>query len=83
MNYCEADAQAALDKSLALARTICSNGPLGIRAVKQLIAVQADVSLEAAMAESLKRRLPLNDTADFKAGVAAFKHRGKPEFTGY
>jgi enoyl-CoA hydratase/carnithine racemase len=82
VNYSEATPAEAMAKAVSIAQAICANAPLGVRAAKALITDQQNLTLNNAMGTSLERRLPLNQTEDFKAGVEAFKQRAKPHFKG-
>jgi enoyl-CoA hydratase / 3-hydroxyacyl-CoA dehydrogenase len=72
----------ARDDVQALAETIASRAPLGVRWVKRVIDRGLDAPLEAALhleAESAGRTF---STADRTEGMRAFLERRKPEFRG-
>ena len=76
-------APADLDREvLALAGQICDAAPLAVRAVKRVLAAQADLPLAEALAYAETQRRPLDATSDYTEGLAAFAERRKPRFTG-
>jgi len=75
-------AASARDEAAALARTIASRAPLGVRWAKRVIDDGAETSLEAALrleGESAGRTF---STADRTEGMRAFLERRRPEFRG-
>jgi len=75
-------AASARDEVQALAETVASRAPLGVRSVKQVIDRGTDASLSSALhfeAESAGRAF---GTADRTEGMRAFLERRKPTFQG-
>lgn len=75
-------AEQLMDAARAMASAICDNGPLAVRAAKQIMTA----SRHSGMEEALKMELQMGDyllnTRDFEAGVQAFHTRSKPVFQG-
>jgi enoyl-CoA hydratase/carnithine racemase len=72
----------ALERALALARTIAALPPLAARKIKEVVAHGADLPLEAAL--TLERQVfqLLFDTEDQTEGMAAFIEKRPPTFRG-
>lgn len=54
----------ALDRALALARTVASMPPLAVQAIKEVVQLVQDVPLETALALERKALIQLFDTQD-------------------
>jgi len=72
----------ALDRALALARTIAGMPPLAVRAIKEVMQLGADAPLDTALALERKAFVALFDTQDQKEGMRAFLEKRPPVFTG-
>lgn len=74
---------AALEAEVtALAVKIRDAAPLAVRAVKQVLTHTPDLPLATAFAYSEALRRPLDATADYVEGLAAFAERRAPRFRG-
>lgn len=71
-----------IDRALELARTICENAPIGIRAMKEAARAFVDAAEQAAIAEIPRIRQQVFDSEDFREGLQSFVERRKAEFTG-
>ncbi len=65
-----------------LAGEIASNGPLAIRAVREIFRLQCDGATAGAQAETDRRLPEILASVDLREGLAAFAQRRPPEFTG-
>jgi len=72
----------ALERALALARTIASMPPLAVRAIKEVVLAGQNLPLDGALALERKAFLLLFDTQDQKEGMRAFLEKRKPVFRG-
>ncbi|MDC7785316.1 enoyl-CoA hydratase-related protein [Rhodoplanes sp. TEM] len=72
----------ALDRALALARTVTTMPPLAVRAVKEVVGLGQDVPLETALALERKAFVMLFDSADQTEGMTAFLEKRKPVYQG-
>ena len=75
-------AEELMEAAQALARDIAANAPLGVREAKRMFDEIEHLALADALEHSRGPRMALNDTNDFKEGVAAFAEKRKPVFTG-
>lgn len=73
---------AALDRAVALAKTIVQMPPLAVRAIKEVVQLGADASLEAGLALERKAFIQLFDSEDQKEGMRAFLEKRQPKFAG-
>jgi enoyl-CoA hydratase/carnithine racemase len=71
-----------LDRALGIARQIAANAPLAVRAVKAALHESAGLPLDQANEIVGGYRRPLDATADYQEGLAAFAENRPPRFTG-
>jgi len=70
---------AELDGAVStLAGEIAAAAPLAVRAVKRALALAGDLPLAEALAVIERLRRPLDDTADYSEGLAAFAEGHPP-----
>ncbi len=68
--------------ALDYARRLCDNGPLAVRAIKELAVRSQYMHLQDGLRmESMSQRL-LKETEDAREGVRAFAEKRKPQFKG-
>ncbi|MEE2030607.1 crotonase/enoyl-CoA hydratase family protein [Rhodococcus chondri] len=72
----------ALDEALQLARTIAKNGPLALRATKEIIAQARDWSNVEEFDRMREIYEPVRSSADAKEGALAFKEKRAPVWQG-
>ncbi|MGV9733330.1 crotonase/enoyl-CoA hydratase family protein [Rhodococcus aetherivorans] len=72
----------ALTEAIALAKTIAKNGPLALRATKQIIAQARDWSNEEEFERMREIYEPVRSSADAKEGALAFKEKRAPVWQG-
>jgi len=73
---------ALLTAAQALAAAIAANAPLAVRAVKRALAESAGLPEAEAHAVVGRHRQPLDATADYAEGLAAWAERRPPAFRG-
>ncbi len=72
----------AVDAALELAATLAKNGPLGLRAAKQILQEQWDWSTEEMWAKQGEIAGPVMASEDAKEGAGAFKEKREPVWRG-
>jgi enoyl-CoA hydratase len=72
----------AVDAALELAATLAKNGPLGLRAAKQILQEQWDWSTEEMWAKQGEIAGPVMASEDAKEGASAFKEKREPQWKG-
>lgn len=72
----------ALGGALTLAREIAANGPLAVRASKQIVAESADWTADEIWARNRAACDPVFASADAKEGAHAFAEKRAPRWTG-
>lgn len=73
---------AALERALALAKTVLAMPPLAVRAIKEVVTLGQDAPLETALSLERKAFMMLFDSADQKEGMRAFLEKRKPVYKG-
>eukprot|EP00638_Chattonella_subsalsa_P004100 CAMPEP_0117761912 /NCGR_PEP_ID=MMETSP0947-20121206/17574_1 /TAXON_ID=44440 /ORGANISM="Chattonella subsalsa, Strain CCMP2191" /LENGTH=231 /DNA_ID=CAMNT_0005583017 /DNA_START=260 /DNA_END=955 /DNA_ORIENTATION=+ len=72
-----------LEEAYQIAARICENGPLGVRAAKQVMNRAFDLDEEAALEYSRLVREPLSSSEDFEEALRAFTDgQRRPKFKG-
>ncbi|MFG3168579.1 crotonase/enoyl-CoA hydratase family protein [Streptomyces sp. NPDC048200] len=75
-------AGAALDAALALARRIVANGPLAVRATKQIVTESVGWPADETWARNTAACAPVFASADAKEGARAFAEKRPPRWSG-
>jgi len=71
-----------LDEALSLAEPLCEAAPVALVALKQMLRSAPDLGFDATLREEARLQRGCADTRDFQEGVAAFKAKRPPRFTG-
>lgn len=71
-----------LDKARAIACKIAQNAPLAVQAAKEAVYRGLDLALEEGMRVEQWLADPLRDTQDVLEGMAAFREKRAPRYTG-
>ena len=71
-----------VDEAMDLAKRICQNGPLAVRAVKEAAIRGADIPLQAAMVQDQFISFKNRQTEDAKEGPKAFVEKRLPAYKG-
>jgi enoyl-CoA hydratase len=74
--------EAVLDNAMSMAQTLCENGPLAVRASRQIIVDGADMDADARWEMSNRVGLPVFASEDAREGPRAFIEKRKPVWTG-
>ncbi|MCY1304254.1 2,3-dehydroadipyl-CoA hydratase [compost metagenome] len=72
----------ALPRAIALAQAVAQMPPKALRAIKRVLAIGADQSLDVALALENREFLLLFDTQDKTEGMRAFLDKRTPRYTG-
>jgi len=72
----------ALDHAIAIAEKAAAMPPVTVRMTKQTVNAIANAGAAALIHMDTDQLMLTETTADFAEGVAAFKERRKPNFTG-
>jgi enoyl-CoA hydratase len=75
-------AEAVLDTAMSMAQTLCENGPLAVRASRQIIVDGADMDADARWEMSNRVGLPVFASEDAREGPRAFIEKRKPVWKG-
>jgi len=73
---------ALMDEAMKLARRMAAGPTLSYAAIKQAMNAAATRSLDQQLDHEAKAQKALNQSADFKEGVAAFLAKRPANFTG-
>lgn len=71
-----------LETAEEIARIICANGPLAVRAIKRSALACSGLPIAEALSKELEYGLPVFRTEDAKEGPRAFKEKRAPRFQG-
>ncbi|RME76925.1 MAG: hypothetical protein D6785_13205 [Planctomycetota bacterium] len=71
-----------METTLEMAKKICENGPLAVRAAKEAMIRGLDLNLEEALRLEQFLAEPIRQSEDAKEGIQAFKEKRKPNFKG-
>ena len=77
------NAQAALDRALALAYRIASQSPVAVRAVTRSLRQKQEIGLDQALWREADAQSYGYGSADFAEGIAAVAGKRKPSFKQY
>ena len=78
------EAEALIDRALAVAELICGNSPMGVRLTKQVVQINVDApSLDAAIALENRNQVLAVQTADMSEALNAFREKRAPRFVGH
>jgi len=72
----------AMDTAMDVARRIAANGPLAVRATKQIIVQCTDWSLAESFDKQREISLPVRESEDAKEGARAFTEKRSPNWQG-
>ncbi|BFM15715.1 crotonase/enoyl-CoA hydratase family protein [Maricurvus nonylphenolicus] len=72
----------ALQEALAIAKNIAANGPLAVKASKEIIVKQSDWKTTEAFAEQMDIARPVIKSEDAKEGARAFAEKRQPNWQG-
>lgn len=75
-------AERLMEEALQLARTICENGPLAVRAIKEAVYRGMDLPLPAALVQDNLIAFRNRQTEDAKEGPRAFLEKRPPRYQG-
>lgn len=71
-----------VDRAIAMGEAICENGPLAVRASRQIIAKGRDMNTDERWKMANEVGLPVFRSADAKEGATAFVQKRKPVWQG-
>ncbi len=76
------EAEEVFDTAMGMAAAIADNGPLAVKASRQIIVEGRDLDLEASWKHSIEVGYPVFQSEDAKEGPMAFIQKRKPEWKG-
>ncbi len=76
------EAGGSLDKAMEIARRIAENGPLAVRATKQIIVQSPDWNLDESFDRQRAISEPVRGSEDAKEGARAFTEKRAPKWQG-
>jgi len=76
------EAGAALDEALKIARRIAANGPLAVRATKQIITQSSDWPIAQSFDRQREISEPVRSSEDAREGARAFTEKRLPLWQG-
>jgi E-phenylitaconyl-CoA hydratase len=71
-----------MSKAMEIANTICDNGPLAVRAIKEVAMRGLSMTLEDGLALEMETASKIFRTEDAREGPLAFAQKRKPQFKG-
>ena len=70
------------DRAIELAQQICQNGPVAVRTIKEAAYRGYDLPLRAALVQDQLLSMRNRQSDDAREGIAAFREKRAPRFTG-